>query len=158
MSNVKWTLSVLISSLRFPFVTELVDREKYGRNVPKEVIISEVALESMNKSKIGSNFLWKINDIFKISYFQKWVYIFHANTIDLSLICFRWRHFWNSPLVLLRLRTKSGWRGAVVQSPSVHNITVFKHANCKQNKKSLFTPKLILDVTWHVLRQRETRI
>ena len=75
-------LSVPISSLRFPFVTELVDREKYGRNVPKEVIISEVALDSMNKSKIDSNFLWKINDIFKISYFQKWVYIFRDNTID----------------------------------------------------------------------------
>ena len=57
VSNVKWTLSVPISSLRFPFVTELVDREKYGRNVPKEVIISEVALESMNKSKIYSDFL-----------------------------------------------------------------------------------------------------
>ena len=45
VSNIQWTISVRFSFLRFPFVTELVDKKKYGRNVPKELIIKEVTLE-----------------------------------------------------------------------------------------------------------------
>ena len=51
------------SFLRFPFVTELVDKKRWGRKPPKELIVSEVTLArfwEVNESKIGkrANCFW----------------------------------------------------------------------------------------------------